>query len=39
MAYGMCYVCTTIMTGDSQTKDGKVKCDRCGWISKKDGSY
>lgn len=39
MAYGKCWVCATIMTGDSQTEAGLVKCDRCGWVSGKDGSY
>lgn len=39
MAYGMCKICTTIMTGDEQTSDNKVICDCCGWVSGKDGSY
>ena len=39
MAYGKCWVCNTVMSGDTQTKDNKVKCDRCGWNSHKDGSY
>ena len=39
MAYGKCWVCGCLMSGDSQTIEGKVKCDRCGWVSMKDGSY
>ena len=39
MAYGMCKICTTIMTGDEQTADRKVICDCCGWVSGKEGSY
>lgn len=39
MAYGKCWVCGCVMTGDSQTESNKVKCDRCGWVSTKDGSY
>ena len=39
MSYGKCWVCGTVMSGDSQTIEGKVKCDRCGWNSHKDGSY
>jgi DNA-directed RNA polymerase subunit RPC12/RpoP len=39
VAYGRCMVCGAIMSGDSQTLEGKVKCDRCGWVSHKSGSY
>ena len=39
MSYGKCWVCACVMTGDSQTEEGKVKCDRCGWISIKRGEY
>jgi DNA-directed RNA polymerase subunit RPC12/RpoP len=39
MTYGKCWVCATEMSGDSQTDKNKVKCDRCGWVSNKDGSY
>jgi hypothetical protein len=39
MSYGKCWVCARVMTGDSQTMEGKVTCDGCGWVSSKDGSY
>jgi len=39
MAYGKCWVCGCVMSGDSQTLEGNVKCDRCGWISTKNGEY
>ena len=39
MSYGKCWVCGCVMSGDSQTMEGKVTCDRCGWVSGKDGSY
>jgi DNA-directed RNA polymerase subunit M/transcription elongation factor TFIIS len=39
MSYGKCWVCGSVMSGDSQTIEGKVKCDRCGWKSSKEGGY
>jgi hypothetical protein len=39
MSYGKCWVCATVMSGDNQTVEGRVKCDRCGWVSSKDGAY
>ena len=39
MSYGNCWVCGCEMSGDSQTLENKVKCNRCGWISHKDGSW
>jgi len=39
MSYGRCFVCGSVMSGDSQTSENRVKCDKCGWISPKDGSY
>lgn len=39
MSYGKCWVCGCVMSGDSQTLENKVKCDRCGWVSHKDGSW
>lgn len=39
MAYGRCWVCGCYMSGDSQTMEGKVKCDSCGWVSGKNGDY
>ena len=39
MSYGKCWVCATLMSGDSQSIEGKVKCDRCGWVSTKNGDY
>jgi DNA-directed RNA polymerase subunit RPC12/RpoP len=39
MSYGKCWVCGRVMLGDSQTIEGNVKCDACGWVSGKDGSY
>jgi hypothetical protein len=39
MSYGRCWVCGCVMSGDSQTVEGKVSCGRCGWVSGKDGSY
>jgi len=39
MSYGKCWMCATIITGDLQTAAGKVKCEKCGWVSHKDGSY
>ena len=39
MGYGKCWVCASVMSGDSQTMEGKVKCDRCGWESIKDRDY
>jgi DNA-directed RNA polymerase subunit RPC12/RpoP len=39
MSYGKCWTCGAVMSGDSQTMESKVKCDRCGWVSGKDGSY
>ncbi len=39
MSYGKCWVCGCSMSGDSQTIEGKVTCDRCGWISMKNGEY
>lgn len=39
MSFGKCRVCGTVMDGDTQNEEGKVKCARCGWVSHKDGSY
>ena len=39
MSYGKCWVCARILTGDSQTEAGKVKCEGCGWVSNKNGDY
>jgi hypothetical protein len=39
MSFGKCWVCGRVMSGDSQTVENKVKCDACGWVSGKDGSY
>lgn len=39
MSYGKCWVCGCVMSGDSQTMEGKVTCDRCGWVSGKNGDY
>ena len=33
MAYGKCWVCASVMSGDSQTMEGKVKCDRAIIVS------
>jgi DNA-directed RNA polymerase subunit RPC12/RpoP len=39
MSFGRCWTCGAYMSGDSQTEAGKVKCERCGWVSSKDGAY
>lgn len=38
MSFGKCWVCGTVMDGETQ-REGKVQCARCGWVSEKDGSY
>jgi len=37
MSYGRCWSCGSRMTGDSQTIQSLVTCDRCGWVSSKKG--
>lgn len=39
MSFGKCWVCGRVMSGESQTENNKVKCDACGWVSGKDGSW
>lgn len=28
-----CWSCGCLMSGDSQTLEGNITCDRCGWVS------
>ena len=39
MSFGKCWVCGRVMSDESQTAENKVKCDACGWVSGKDGSW